>query len=528
MNINVLCIIFLVVFFLHNVIFFLIGSKVMESQNIKYAHYFLALTNILAALIDIFLIMHSVSLAYIFFSCFFCCEVIIYYKGSIYTKLAFALSLILHLLCCEALILPVMSIILQSSMANIFANFYFLIISRILMSFLCYISMFLVLFLIPDPYFKKMGQHNNRMKIFLALEITAIASIIATSSVYHMDNINGQQLFQQIIQGISWLIVEYTGLFMLVGFEILNEKKVKLETKLQLVDVYKNNLSQASEAIIQIDCKSGNLLSLVYKGKIIQGITGTPYTNILSTFLVNTNINVGDTSEFMQKASIKYMIEAFAKGETKYNCEYRQKENWLEAEFFLEEDIINDRLIALLVIYNINEQKALQFKAERDQLTGLYNKSITAHLINQYIEEHKKGILFMIDGDYFKQINDTLGHDVGDQVIINIATTLTQIFRNDAILGRVGGDEFMVFVTLNSLEFNISATATKVCDQLRRTYFNDVSAVSTSASIGIAEVTEDISSFYELYLLADSVLYKSKHNGRNQFTIYNSLPNLNS
>lgn len=388
--------------------------------------------------------------------------------------------------------------------------------------------MFVLVFLIPDPYFKKMGQHNHRMKIFLTLEVTAICSIIATSSVYHIDHINGQQLFQQVIQGLSWLVVEYTGLFMLVGFEILQEKKTKLEAKLQLADIYKNNLSQASEAIIQIDCKSGTLLNLVYKGKIIKGITGTPYTNILSTFLINTNINVGDTSEFMNMASIKYMIEAFEKGETKYNCQYRQNENWLEAEIFLEEDSINDRIIALLVIYNINEQKALQFKAERDQLTGLYNKSITATLINQYITEHKKGILFMIDGDYFKQINDTLGHDVGDQVIINIATTLTQIFQTDAIVGRVGGDEFMVFVTLNSLEFNISAAATKVCDQLRRTYFNNASAVSTSASIGIAEVDENISNFYELYLLADSVLYKSKHNGRNQFTIYNASLNPNT
>lgn len=95
------------------------------------------------------------------------------------------------------------------------------------------------------------------------------------------------------------------------------------------------------------------------------------------------------------------------------------------------------------------ENRRLSHQAEEDWLTGLYNRMTVEEKINRQLKSHQAGVLFVLDVDNFKSINDRYGHLAGDQVLCGIARILGErVFRND-ILGRIGGDEFVIFMNVN-------------------------------------------------------------------------------
>ena len=106
--------------------------------------------------------------------------------------------------------------------------------------------------------------------------------------------------------------------------------------------------------------------------------------------------------------------------------------------------------MVLFIVYKNRQEKARLLKrAQRDALTGLYNKKTTQELIERSLEEGEaescNGLLIM-DVDYFKQVNDTYGHIVGDKVLKTFGHLLARQFREHDIAGRIGGDEFMVLI----------------------------------------------------------------------------------
>ncbi len=179
-------------------------------------------------------------------------------------------------------------------------------------------------------------------------------------------------------------------------------------------------------------------------------------------------------------------------------------------------------------IENIDEQVKreddLRKKAERDSLTGLLNKATTEHLIKETLQRRRKNdskhALMIIDIDYFKSVNDRLGHMYGDNVLTDLSMALKQIFRSDDIVGRVGGDEFFVFLKNYSSMDLIHAKATEICNAFKNTYNGEDISVDISASIGIVLCPEHGEDFDTLYKNADTALYKTKADGKNGYTIY--------
>ena len=93
------------------------------------------------------------------------------------------------------------------------------------------------------------------------------------------------------------------------------------------------------------------------------------------------------------------------------------------------------------------EQERLKNEIEHDQMTGLYSKTHAPYLVNQIVvDESKMNALLVIDLDNFKNVNDKLGHLIGDAVIMDMAMNLKTTFRKSDILGHIGGDEFMVLM----------------------------------------------------------------------------------
>lgn len=179
------------------------------------------------------------------------------------------------------------------------------------------------------------------------------------------------------------------------------------------------------------------------------------------------------------------------------------------------------------MIVSVKErEKTLNFKSEHDLLTGLFNKMTTAHLINQFLieefsqDEPNTHALFFIDLDNFKPINDILGHDYGDRVLIEFADRLRAFFRSNDILGRVGGDEFVVLVKNMPNRELAEKRAEEACEALRKTYYEQDREFVISASIGVCFFSAHGSNFDELSKSADQAMYIAKRGGKDSFHVH--------
>lgn len=196
--------------------------------------------------------------------------------------------------------------------------------------------------------------------------------------------------------------------------------------------------------------------------------------------------------------------------------------------------IISAFTIYLLVVIGINllfriqtlkHKRELEDKADTDLLTDLNNKMATERKIKEYMEAHPKSqsAMFIIDVDNFKKINDTLGHAFGDEVLRQLGMRLQSMFRVTDIIGRVGGDEFIVFLKdIKELE-HIEREGRKLERFFHQFEVGEYVKYSIGASIGGAIFPGEGKSFEELYKAADTALYNSKKRGKNCLSFYHEV-----
>ncbi|NFI03012.1 diguanylate cyclase [Clostridium botulinum] len=215
-------------------------------------------------------------------------------------------------------------------------------------------------------------------------------------------------------------------------------------------------------------------------------------------------------------------------------CEVRLRKNyngeyiWCKVRINLILDDNNKPIKAIGLITDIDDEKRenekLIFKAERDSLTEIYNKITAQNMIEEYINKSKKDdrhVLFIIDIDDFKSINDNLGHLTGDSVLKDISIKITEIFNENSIIGRIGGDEFIVFLkSIQSDEF-VCEKANELVNGFRENYTGEDGIYKVSGSIGIAMYPKDGMNFEQLFLSADKALYFAKKQGKDTYYISN-------
>jgi diguanylate cyclase (GGDEF)-like protein len=188
------------------------------------------------------------------------------------------------------------------------------------------------------------------------------------------------------------------------------------------------------------------------------------------------------------------------------------------AEDFLVKPVEAGHLVSSLAS-RAERYRALRGLIMRDSLTGLFNhsaiKEYLARSISSTDRSHAPLALAMIDLDFFKRINDSYGHPVGDQVIRALSRLLQQRLRRGDVIGRYGGEEFAVILPATS-----NASATGVIDKIREAFSKirhqaDECEFTATFSAGVADIVghPDADS---LFRAADSALYKAKHNGRNR------------
>ncbi len=230
--------------------------------------------------------------------------------------------------------------------------------------------------------------------------------------------------------------------------------------------------------------------------------------------------------------NLSSLLETFERGKREVLCEYQRLNDtneyvWVRCSAYLIKTD-DGEVHAFLYIKNIDEEKAreeeLRKKAEIDPLTGLYNRAACVLRMEQGLLQTAKngnlGALLMLDIDDFKQINDTYGHVYGDAVLSELACKLMGLFRKEDIVGRLGGDEFIIYLQNIPDESLPVKKAQQVCDTMRTVYSSLGREGILSCSIGIAFSPKHGTHFNTLYQRADSALYHAKHSGKNQVDVY--------
>ena len=177
--------------------------------------------------------------------------------------------------------------------------------------------------------------------------------------------------------------------------------------------------------------------------------------------------------------------------------------------------------------------EAYKYKSQIDPLTGLYNKTATRELIEHYLLEPPAPghchAFFMMDLDHFKAANDLCGHDFGDEILISFAKSLHTIVRDRDLIGRFGGDEFVIFLknctrdAIPRIAGDINRAATLVDERSRMT--NPAAQAHPerpliTVSIGIAIAASTHETYEEIFRKADHAVYRVKENGRGDWAIY--------
>ncbi|MCQ2612703.1 MAG: diguanylate cyclase [Treponemataceae bacterium] len=240
-----------------------------------------------------------------------------------------------------------------------------------------------------------------------------------------------------------------------------------------------------------------------------------------------------DQRVFLSSLSKENLLGLFRSRRQNFTFDYRIVVSEEEVQWtrvygsFVMEPLMGD-ICLLMYARNINDEKAreraLKEGAEKDSLTQLYNRATTQHKIDYELgvaaDNDQNCVLFMIDLDDFKTVNDNYGHLYGDAVLCEITSRIKSVFRETDVIGRVGGDEFAVFLrNVPSLEF-VESKADALCSVMQKPMTFDTEDRSVSGSVGIALSPKHGNTFKNLYECADEALYQAKDAGKNCFVVF--------
>ena len=217
--------------------------------------------------------------------------------------------------------------------------------------------------------------------------------------------------------------------------------------------------------------------------------------------------------------------EKLRRGETSSRFCYRRPVgetlHWVELTMYLFEEDVTKNAYALVYLKDIQAEKERELAqadaANRDPLTHIYNRSAFEREVTRHVLESAQdpcGTLLMMDIDDFKQINDQYGHLEGDKALQKVSHILSSTFRQDDIIGRLGGDEFLVYVRGAVRREALEERLERLLSQLRS------GSQSLTGSIGLTVVTHSGFQYRQVLQQADRALYESKRRGKNCFCFY--------
>ncbi|MGX8852254.1 sensor domain-containing diguanylate cyclase [Amedibacillus sp. YH-ame10] len=243
------------------------------------------------------------------------------------------------------------------------------------------------------------------------------------------------------------------------------------------------------------------------------------------------------TAHYCEQCSDTYMplLNAFIKGEQEQGfieCKLKKATGeyiWCKITARAIKDSAGYIMRVYGSIEDIDAQKAntliLEERSKMDGLTKILNKMTGEQEIQEAIDRNPNHhhVLFVIDIDDFKNVNDTMGHAVGDHVLQELGIAIKQSFRNSDILSRIGGDEFVALVENVEMLYEdvVKVRTEQLHEAISSIALNGDSISNITCSVGIALYPQHGTTYQELFVNADKALYIAKNSGKNQYHIYN-------
>lgn len=393
----------------------------------------------------------------------------------------------------------------------------------------------LVLRVLPMDKVRIVNEHRDQQVFMIIWLVTNGIYLLFNSAMAENPIAHLGVIINQIAAPCVTLIGTYIMLLLeietgkLLGYK---EKNAALELTISKEQEYRNSITKDAILAYEFNLTRDLIISGFEGAKDELGDMAHCYSDMLG-FMARKFVHSEDIEDFAGYASPSHMIKEFEQGKSEMTVEYRRLLSadeyiWCRAVTNLARDTESGDIRGFTYIKNIDTYKRhqleLQHEAERDLLTGLYNKGNTGKLVAEHLlfnHAHAASALFMIDVDNFKDINDHMGHAYGDTVLCELGQKLSHIFRSDDIIGRVGGDEYIAYMKNGATDLAVREKAEEICRAFRTAYY-DVQGheYNLSSSVGVAVSPQYGTTFEELYNHADTALYAAKKVGKNNFRIY--------
>ena len=371
-------------------------------------------------------------------------------------------------------------------------------------------------------------QNKTQSKSIITWASLCVLFMFRSSHIY-VSNLNLPNIF---IDHFSYCAILLLSFYYFLIYTFRLNRVTKLRETNKSLSIALNNKIQLQSALTRdaLFTAQANLT----QNKVISGLEvyGEPKENIPTEYdawfdYVLPKIRPNDYGVFQESLNRQNLLASHKQGIETEPFEYQRlgpdnKYHWVRLVLRTFEDVETGDVhifgYAFDIEKEINERKALLRSAQTDLLTGLYNKITTEKIIGEAIRAGT-GILLLLDIDDFKEINDHYGHAAGDCALKQISELLTDTFRKCDIVGRVGGDEFMIFIR-DATDISIAEDkASEILNKLKTGIDCGKRRLNVTASIGITMIEGKTDSFSAAYNEADSALYKAKYNGKNCYVI---------
>ena len=331
----------------------------------------------------------------------------------------------------------------------------------------------------------------------------------------------------------DWLRIQMTNIYDDNGSPIkavgtINNVTEIKEAEIKYIKVghYKDVIIKNSIFSCEVNITKDTVENIRYDNRFMYDRLYT-YNDVLR-LAYEKNIHKDDLDEFMNTFSIDSLINQYENGKREVSMRYRRilGDNyiWSKVVVYLTKNYETGEITGLMFVTDIDkmvkEEMKLKYSAEIDGLTQIYNRAALERKIKHCVNNNIEGILFIIDLDGFKGINDTYGHMAGDYILKTFAKKLSEVFRNSDIVGRLGGDEFCVFVKNISDEDFARKKGDKILKAFEGKYIFEGKEIKPAGTVGISFFPKNGMTYEEIFSKADKALYHAKHLGKYQYCIY--------
>ncbi|OON93872.1 MAG: hypothetical protein ATN31_05040 [Candidatus Epulonipiscioides saccharophilum] len=458
-------------------------------------------------------------------------EVMWLFDGHKINKIICALMLPIHFIIINTMTLSIFAIINVQSIFEIISSidtYLFIEEISIIIATIVNVIYCIMIKLFLKYHLKILSSSSSRLKPVFVLVIVIFSWLFVNSLRFEINNFDFVFYLAHIVLSICSLGIIYSCYWILYEYNELDNMNLFQSTEMEKKEMYKKILLGRSDTVIEVDLYLDKVNFYENNNPVYPYNWNLPYSKLVKESL-SVNVYYLDRQKFIERTSIEYMIQIHENGIDMYEIEYRNEifpgnYCWIRAILHVKNKITGNKFITVISMTDITDEKEresiLLSKVERDEFTGLYNKTTTIQLITHYLRSNIVGALIIVDLDNFKNVNDKISHSVGDEAIKEASRKLEQLFSSEYdIVGRFGGDEFIVFIKNEIEVIELEHKCKAIGNLIDTTYKKDDIKVRVTASIGVGIIKNEIISYEALFDRADQAVYLSKEKGKNTFTI---------